>query len=557
MNCAEPLYCDPEKFQAIYQNLMLFGNKNHEQIILNTNDLRSFQYFPVTAKKQWRDFKDPEPISRGILDFFDKNLESLANASDPHALLSKLKPIFKGDKELKVRCDKIRLELFKINAIKATEQQITAILQEAEKKVQESERTIQKGLEDYQKRIHGLEIRLEILKNDLIKLEDTLLVCKDSRVSSHLKILQKICFFQRYKDNFDQGMNKNTMHPEEKDKFKCKFDFTDFYSKTISSLLDWLHQPESLNEICSFSALYELYRLADYLNDTNFRSACFTQLKKQLTKENRAEVLSLVNFSIDDPLIKECCDFACENFNSMICCEKFLEIQPEYLINSVKNAKKENQYTIFEWMVNWADAQAKKNKSTVQEILYSQIGGTNLIKQIDFKLFSKEQFLTKVCPPKVLIPEDAAQWLEFHLKRDVEPISTTFNFRKINDSRAEILWKIPLEEFCTFLWDNMKIEKWSPFCSFGDCRWWVYFQKHKERPNKIELGIITEKPKFKFEYFHQINNLHHYSGLYESEAAGRGIIHTKEELMDNVDLTQGCLSVKFIIILKKLQYKSN
>jgi hypothetical protein len=567
MNFTEPLHCTPEQFQAIYQNLNLFATSDHERIILNTDDLR---YFPVTAKKHWLDLTDQQhKISSCVLDFFDENLEFFENESDPHAFLSKLKPLFKGDKELKVRCDKIQQELFKINAIKITEKHRTRMLQEAEreiqkgekkveKKIQKAEKKIQKGLEDYQKQAQELETHLEILKQTIVEIEDTLLVCKDSEISSHLNILQKICFFQRCKNNFDLGMKKMSISSENKDKYKYAFDFTDFSSKTISSMLDWLDQPESLKKICNFSALYELYRLADILNDSNFKSDCLTQLKTQLTKENRAEILSLVNFSIDDPLIEECCDFARENFNDMMDFDKFLEIQQEYLINTIKNAMKEDQYKLFKWVVNWADVQAKKKNITTQEILYSQVEGSSLIDRIDFRLVSKEQFLSKVCCRKVLTLEDTNRWLEFYLKKDLTPISTPFNFRKSNESQGKVLWNISLEEFYNL--GDGSIEKiYSPDFSFGSCNWYAFIIKSKSRAGKVMVRITADNPKLKFECFLQINCLHYYSdppvqdksaALLGESGCTKGAYYTLKELEDNLDLAIGCLPVKFTIFLK-------
>jgi hypothetical protein len=567
MNFAEPLHCDPEQFQSIYQNLTLFGTSDHERIILNTDDLR---YFPVTAKKHWLDLTDQQhKISNCVLDFLDENLEFFENESDPHAFLSKLKPLFKGDKELKVRCDKIRQELFKINAIKITEKHRTRMLQEAEReiqkgekkvenKIQKAEKKIQKDLEDYQKQAQELETHLEILKQTIVEIEDTLFVCKDKRIGSHLKYLQKICFFQRYKNNFDQGMKKNFITPEGGDKYTYAFDFTDFSSKTINSMLDWLDKPESLKKICNVSALYELYRLADYLNDLDFKSDCLSLLKGQLTKENRAEILSLVNFSIDDPLIKECCDFARENFNDLMDCDKFLEIQQEYLINTIKNAMREDQCKLFKWVVNWADVQAKKKNITTQEILYSQVEGSSLIDRIDFRLVSKEQFLSKVCCRKVLTLEDTNRWLEFYLKKDLTPISTPFIFRKNNESQGKVLWNISLEKFYN-LGDGSIKDICSPDFSFGSCNWCAYIIKSKSREGKVMVRISADNPKLKFECFLQINCLHYYSDPPKQDKGApfsdekeciKGAYYTLKELEDNLDLATGCLPVKITIFLK-------
>jgi polyhydroxyalkanoate synthesis regulator phasin len=567
MNFAEPLHCDPEQFQSIYQNLTLFGTSDHERIILNTDGLR---YFPMTTKRQRLDFADHQnyKTSSWVVDFFENNLECLANESDSQDFLSKLKPLFKGDKELKIRCDKIRQELFSINAIKGTEQYRTAMLQEAEKKIQKvekelenkiqkAEKKIQKDLEDYQKQAQELETRLEILKQTIVALEDTLLVCKDRRIGSHLKYLQKICFFQRYKNNFDLGMKKKFIIPEGEDKYKYAFDFTDFCSKTISSLLDWLDKPESLKKICNFSALYELYRLADILSDSDFKSDCFSQLKGQLTEENRAEVLSLVNFSIDDPLIKECCDFTRENFHAMIGCEKFLGIQQEYLINSIKNAKKGDRCKLFEWMVKWANAQAKEKNMTTQKILYSQVDGISLISRIDFELLSKEKFLSKVFPRKVLTSEDTCRWLEFYLKKDLTPISAPFDFRKSNESQAEVLWNISLEKFYNLAGDSIKIIS-SPRFYFGGCKWYALLQR-SSRVGNIVVRIRADNPKVKYECFLQINGLYYSSDLSDQgksaafsneKVCTKGVHYTPKELEDNLDLATGCLPVKFTIFLK-------
>jgi hypothetical protein len=100
----------------------------------------------------------------------------------------------------------------------------------------------------------------------------------------------------------------------------------------------------------------------------------------------------------------------------------------------------------------------------------------------------------------------------------------------------------------------------SPLCRFGADEWGAVLTPSKFG-KKIRVLIGTLTPKIEFDCFLQINNLHYCSALdlpeerteasEKEEASTQETYYTMQELVDNLDLTQGYLPVKFTIVLKK------
>lgn len=443
MHSIAALKCNQDIFQAIYQNLSLYGSAEHEGLKIALDESGAFGY-PVTHKKNWLDFDETDHrVSEFVLMFFEANLNRLAEQSDPHALLSKFEPFYKQPYEL-TRFHQIRQELYGLHAIKSTEAQRKAMLQEAES---HRAQMLQKAEDDVQK----LKKELAFLKENIADLEDTIVDCSDTTLSLHMKKLYKVAFFTCHYQHPE--MKKSTLNDTEKKQYKYKFDFSEFHSKTITDLLGWIDNPKCIHRITDFNALFELYRLADQVNDPLFRQDCQNQISINLNEENTLQILSLAEYSSGDDLIKVCCQFVINHFTDLKDHPKFLEIKPEYFVSIIQDRSLYEEYEeeVFQAILKWAEASAKRNSINIQDVMYANIEGHRIIDPVPFGNFSKEYFISQILPLNLLSAEDTIRWMEFHIKNEATPPKHVHDFRikSLNDNKAKISWNIPLETFCS------------------------------------------------------------------------------------------------------------
>ena len=401
---------DKNQFHAICQNLSLLGTPGHEglKIFQNNQD----PSYPVTCKRSWLNNEQEQKVQDFVLTFFEKNLGKLAEESHPHALLTKVEPFFKNDIE-KNRFYTLRQELYNLHAIKSTEQDRARIIQETE---QDRARIIQETEQRVQDLERQLERRLEILKKEITlledTLEDTLLICQNIPLSAHLKKLRKVIFFNSCYQHSD--MEKPSLTDTEKKHYKYKFDFSDFHSKTMMSLLDWIEDPNKITNLSDFNALFELYRLADFVNDVDFRADCLKLLKKELNEENKLYILTIAEYSSGDELIKECCRSVVHNFKHADQHQNFLKIKPEYFLQIIQDNELfiDSKVNFLKKIHSWAEVQAKQKKATLKEVLYETVEGHRLIDNMHFGNLSTKEFVSEVLPLQILSLEDTNKWLE-------------------------------------------------------------------------------------------------------------------------------------------------
>lgn len=576
---AQPIArCDSKQFQKIYKDLVQLGTPNHERIVIHKEGQ---QRLPGTAKKGVFDFSTLDETSKArVLEFLENHIDRLCQQEHAHHLFLKLESLFEGQQ--KIHFNQIHQLFFKSMALLQLENQKLAMekeeeqhllevetqrLQDIEKLAHEKENELMKQLQTRAHTAEGsidkLEKRLALLKQENSELEDTLLRCRDGELHFHMKLLEKVCFFKVYKHNQQRGMKKTCLSPEEEKKFNYGFEFKDSDSKIIDIFTQWLLSPAVLESIDKFDDLCELYRLSDFLNDDFFQADCLKQIKKHLDDDNVLMVLSSAEYSSEDSFIQACCHYAVDNFKTLAAHPKFAEIQSEYIAPILKSdfLHVENEEKIFTALISWAEAQAKKNKTPLTEVLNAEVHGKRILDSIRFENLSKEQFISHVLPLKQLSAEEVNHWLTYYLTDEPSPHPRfyTLQCKVKGQTRANITWNIPLKEFYSLgEWDKQAII--SRHFTFKGYTWEI--QMGTETRNVI-IGIVARDPKADFEFFLEINKLQYFSQppkqeieqAFENDGRDegsyiRGVCYKFKALYDNIDSTTRCLPLKLKIFMK-------
>ncbi len=359
-------------------------------------------------------------------------------------------------------------------------------------------------------------------------------------------------------------MQKTSLTEEEARKIQYKFDFKNFYSQTLFLLIEWLNNPKSLTQLSDFTTLFELYRLADYLNDPIFTSDCLAQFKNHLNKENRLEILTKANYDVADPLIQDCCSFVTENFQKMGNHKMVLEIPHEYFIEIAKNIKmalkKQEAKNFCNFLYGWAKSQAKKEKATPRKILYLTVAKHTLIECFPFESMSAQEFESYILYRQILSLKDTNFWLKFFLKSYTypPPQNSEFLVNKINEFQAEITWNISLENvYASGSVDDNPIIS-SKF-NLGGFKWDLFIAK-EENASKMFIGTSVQNTNILFNCLIQVNQLCYYSDPPQQAKSQewinktfsiKGVVYSLQEIEANFDLKKCCLPVKATIFLLK------
>lgn len=451
MNDLPVLVCDKNQFHRIYQDINLLGSSEHEILTLQENPADKC-YYPATKKKKLLDIISTDHnIISFTLTFFEKNLSRFVNESEPHSLLLKLYP-FINDEKGKNRFHSLLMDLFKRLEIKSKEEHRTLMIEEgnsykndinnwAKNKIEQVDQYEQQS----KQRIEILEKLIDLLKNTLVSLEDTLIVCQNTTINYHKQKLKKITFFNVCFEHPE--MKKNHLSIEEKKHYQFKFDLSDFQSKTVISLLDWIENPSTLHSVTEFNSLYDVYRLADFVNDAAFRADCLKQICIKMSSENKLQILTFEDYSSSDDLISECCKGVASEFKTFSKQPLFLQIKPEYFLRIIKD------YVVFldtpeegiSSILAWAEATGKSLNKKTSEILYEKIENHRIIDYIPFGSLSKTTFTSTILPLKILSSEDTVRWLEFHINDLHIPLKkfSLFRLKKKDDHTFKISWNMP------------------------------------------------------------------------------------------------------------------
>ncbi len=484
------LQCNQDIFKAIYQNLSLYGTPGHETLKIMPDESGAYGY-PVTSKKTWLDLSDIDQKTSGfVLDFLKKNITHLAAAEHPHQLLSKFEPMYKRTEE-STHFHELRQELYNLHAVKSTEAERESILQDA----RAQELSI---LQKTKRQIQDLQAQLADLQKSLQDLEDTLIVCQDISLSVHRQRLQKMAFFKRCFQHPE--MHKTTLSETDKRHYKYKFEFVDFHSKTLMAMMAWIDDPKSLDKVKEFNALYELYRLADQLNDDTFRQDCRTQLCRHLNAEHALEVLTIAEYTANDEMLGDCYRKVAYNFRDLKDQPKYLEIKPEYFVRivQVKKLYQLDEEAAFKAIRSWVYAEAKRSSKTPQEVFYNNMEGKNLASSIPFKCISKAYFMSHIKPVNLLTSEDALKWMEYYMEQADQPVKKNQDVGIVTygDDKAEITLNIPLDTFSSIGdWDGDRYDK--PFSCLG-FSWGVELGKSNAKAMIFALRIWSQDRDFRF-----------------------------------------------------------
>jgi BTB/Kelch-like protein len=589
MNSLSIVVDDKDKFHDIYQNLSLLGTPEHEG--LNIIQVNSGKYcYPITCKRSWYDITETDSkVMDFTLTFFEKNLGMLAEESYPHEMLINLEPLLKhADK--KKRLHNLRQKLYNLHLIKATEQERSLIIQESAQRAIDLENKAKQRAEDLEQRaidlenkakqraeelerraidlenkakqrVEGLERQFEFLKNEIVNLEDTIIICQNTSLSLHLKKLCKVQFFHSH--NQHNNMEKTSLSLEEKKHYKYKFEFLDFHSTTVMTLAEWIDDPNIIHNIQDFNAIYELYRLADFVNDAAFRKDCLKVIEKVFTEENKFLTLAMAEYSSGDDLITFCCSHVINNFKHLENHPKFLEIQPEYFLRIIQDQSLliDNAEELFYAILAWAEVKAAQADTTPMNVLYNAIEGYSLMDCMPLGNISKDFFSEKVLPLNILSKEDTFRWLQFHIKGKTQPLKNFYMLKcnQIDDHKAHITWNIPLEVFLNISnWENHATMK---EFRFNDNTWNVCLGKSN---NVMRIALQVLNITRDFELFLDIGYIQLYTGTKNlSELTvftNNGFFKDPDQFfkgvdinltrLDALDLKQGYVSLKILLFLK-------
>ncbi len=574
--------CDPQQFKKVYQDLLQLGTLNHERLVLRREGQHSL---PATSKKGVLDFFSlDEKSRRKVLEFLEIHMDQLIEQEQAHHLFLKLETLFEGDE--KIRFNQIHQLFFKSMAaqqmekdrlakMQQEEQQLHEIeiqrLHELEKRVQEKETellsTIQlrakaseAQLQQTEDTLHTLENKLAVLKKENAAQADTLLVCKDGQLQFYMKLLEKVCLFKMHKQHQAQEMKRTNLTAEEAQRFAYKFDFKDFEVRILDLFSQWLWSPDVLTRVTRFEDLCELYRLADYLNDISLQSDCLTHVLKYLNDDYAMDILSSCEFTIEDGLVKACCERVAKNFKQLTSHAKFAEIQAEYFQHILKSdyLHVDHEEKVWQALISWSEAQAKRRHVALRDVLMEEIQGERILHAIRFENLDKEHFMTHVLPLKVLSLEEVNDKLARYLCNDpsARPRFYALQCKDKGNDCAKVSWNMPISDFYAMGdWNENTIIRQK--FSFKECLWELQMGREGE---DVIIAILAHDPAAHFEFFLDIHKIHYYTKppkqnveqKFENNGRGessyiRGVCFKSKILEDNIEASKHCLPIKIKI----------
>lgn len=584
-------YQNREAFAAACEDLSHYGEKGHEVVKFTTT---ANGYVPVAAEKDWwfvRLFnwilkKSPsdEKIGAYVADFLDANKEYLADQVD--SLRGSLFRIAHGNKLMENKFNHLLDDsLLKLGAAKKTDAERNKILLGAEEfknkvinlteeafneKKLAIEQAESKSKENHEQRMQAIKVleqqivekteRIENLQKQEEDLRDTILICADGKkILTHFRILQELEFFKIY---FGSDMEaQEFLTKEEKTKFKHGFDLSTFSSDTVNNLLKYVEDTTSVQDIGDKSALLDLYRLADYLNDPTLKERCLAVLSPKLTNEDKLALLTTLSLSTTDPLMQETFDWATEHFDSLTDKPAFSKIPHSALIQILKSdhLMGNTEEDLFKDVMKWVHANASERGVSPKEILYEEVDGERLIDLIRFEHFSGKTFATQALKTELLDNEDIKKWTQYflnpegHEKRPVRPMKVDFYTNELG--QAECIWRVPAHDLLelrngsyistpSFMYNNSNISFTFKSREAGGFN--VFAQS--------DNGTLNCSVKIKMEDF-----------LFDSTNLGGrtrlapinknvfldGGVFTSEEITRNTNLDRNYLQVKFVVLPMK------
>lgn len=533
MDTSSALGCDSIQFQKIYQDLLQFGDVNHERIVIQTHGQHAF---PATAKKEYWDFNRAldEKVSSFALAFLENNLNSLALQPQASTLFVKLDHLFQG--EHKLYFNLLHQKFFRLNAEVEVQADIARRHQEAENKLRDMEQRrlqeIEKSanemeskrmleissrsqiaeetLKEKEARIQSLENQLVILKKGYKDLEDTYFDCKDGCVYSHLKLLEKTAHFKVIKQQYARHISKLPESYPEKQNCIFHVALTNFRVKIVDIFIKWLDTPEIIKQIHSFDDLLEIYQLAEHLKEASFSIACLVQLLKQMNHENVVKILSKAEFPPDNPLIQCSINWVRCHFKWLKDHPQFMEIRRQYFIPLLKSYQLhvDNEVQVLKALIAWGQMHAKKNNLSLKELLHQSEEGHRLIDCIRMGNFTKQQFVKDVMPLGIVSPEEENSWLSHFLKTEGNPQGRFHAFRclKKGEAKAKIVWNIPID-----IIHALQVGNQLPYnveFSFQNQPWLLILGKYEDG---ITFSLVVKNSLVDFDYFLEINKIRVFS----------------------------------------------
>jgi BTB/Kelch-like protein len=585
MDTSSNLTCDTEQFQKIYQDLLQLGAHDHERLIINS---QKGLHVPCTTKKSMFDFSDLDAKStHWVLEFLEHHMDRLVQQEHADHLFLKLESLFVG--EMKMHFNKIHQIYFKAKAIRQAEKDRRDMLEAAEHKLHEIESTrlheietrahdtetklkqeiecrahvAEDCIKQKEESIKELEIRLASLNKENNALADTLLVCRDGEIISHMKILENACFFKVNKLHIQNGMKKKSLNPEEQKSYTYKFDFKDFDFKIINAFIKWILIPATLNHMNNMDDLCELYRLADYLNDVPCEADCLVQIKKLMNDHDVLNILSSSEYPIGDGLIKACCNFAVKNFDFLSLQPKFNALKSEYLfpILQSEHLHADNEAQVLNALISWGNYQAKLSHRSLQEVLNDKINDCRILDAVRFEFLPKQQFISQVLPLKILSGDETNHWLSYYLRNESHPNQRYYALqcKQQENLTADITWNIPFKLFYSMgEWERKLCI--SEHFTFNNYKWKIQLGRSGD---EVIIGIIVFDTHLNFDYFLELNNIRFYSSpnhqaqaqLFENNGRDahssiQGVHYKLKSIEENIDFSKHCLPLKAKIFIK-------
>ncbi len=555
-----PLSCNLDQFSSIYNNLSLHGNKGHEDIEMVITDNH---FHPQTcSKKGFFHFSDNLKTYTCLVEFFEKNIPHLAKQPAPHELMRKFKSLCKVHESLKTRFRSLQETILKMQAMLAAEEKYNQIIQnailESQHLQQKAELACKQKEEEAERNIEAKAKQLNYLTQEIHKIQDTLLVCKDDQISGHMASLAKICFFNISQSHI-RVMKKSSLAEHEAKEYKYKYEFPQFKTQTLFRLLQWLNDNTSLADVVEFHALSELYELADYLNDEAFSKACLAQFKLHLNEEGRFFLLAHAKYEVHDSLIQHCCDFVIENRLKLTKDARLGKIQPAYFMAIAPKLKGPTSY---ELLITWAEAQSKKNNTTLSNIFYQHINKQQLITYLNLKTVSPQTYISKILPKNILKSSEEQKWLRFYLQEFIDTNSPDFHVYNIDECTTKIWWNIPIAKL-----SEAKDPHQDATCStkfrIKNIKFDLFFGK-MENPIKFVFGVcaytenlqmttLINVKKLKFESDNPVVDKTDMWGCEEGGQTNHIAYLTEQEVQNSIDINKGYLPIRVKINLSKYE----
>lgn len=584
MDASSALGCDSIQFQMIYQDLLQFGDVNHERIVIHTYGQHSF---PATAKKEYWGFSAlDEKVSSFVLAFLENNLNSLALQPQASTLFVKFDHLFQG--EHKLYFNLLHQKFFRLNAQVEAQSELTRRHQEAEKKLRdleqrrlqeikksaneiESKRMLEistrsqiaeETLKEKEALIKSLENQLATLKKGYNEFEDSYLDCKDGTLYTHLKLLEKAAYFKVFKQQYVRHLSKSPESYLEKPNCIFHISLKNFQVKIVDIFIKWLDTPEIIKQISSFDDLLEIYQLAEHLKEASFSISCIVQLLKQMSHDNALKILSKAEFPPENQLIQCSINWVRCHFKLLKDHPQFMEIRRQYFIPLLKSYQLhiDNEVHVFKALIAWAQMHAKKNNLPLKELLHKSEEGHCLIDCIRLGNFTKQQFVKEVIPLGIISPEEENSWLSHFLKEEGNPQGRFHAFRclKKGEAKAKIVWNIPIE-----IIHALQVGSQRPYTvefSFQNQPWLFIVGKYEDG---ITFSLVVKDYQVDFDYFLEINKIrvfshpsnqpefHCFNHLDEMENLKiKAVKYSFDTLENNIDSLHKSLPLRIKLFLK-------